>query len=54
VAPVGKIVTVGETVADIYQKQTPSGASSSSHHPGGGDDAQVVHGIPLVERVCGD
>jgi hypothetical protein len=48
---VGKIVGLGETVVNVYQEQTLSGASSSSDHPGGGDDARVVRGYS-PRRAC--
>ena len=51
----GKIVTLGEVVADAYEEQTPSEWSSSSKPAPGGDDAQVVRGyFPSSSVICGD
>jgi hypothetical protein len=40
----GKIVTLGEVVADVYQEQTPSEVELQFTARPGGDDAQVVRG----------
>ena len=51
----GKIVTLGEVVADAYEEQTPSEWSSSSKARPGGDDTQVVRGyFPSSSVICGD
>jgi hypothetical protein len=41
---VGKIVTLGEVVADAYEEQTPSEVELQFTARQGGDDAQVVRG----------
>ena len=41
----GKIVTLGEVVADLYEEQTPSEIELQFTARPGGDDAQVVVAI---------
>ena len=51
----GKIVTLGEVVADVYQEQTPSEIELQFTARPGGDDAQVVRGyFPSSSVICGD
>ena len=50
----GKIVTLGEVVADVYQEQTPSAVERQLTARRGGDGAQVVRSFPLIERDRGD
>jgi hypothetical protein len=43
---VGKIVTLGEVVADVYQEQTPSEMELQFTARPGGDDARSSVAIP--------
>ena len=50
----GKIVTLGEVVADAYEEQTVRMELQFKARPGG-DDAQVVRGyFPSSSVICGD
>ena len=51
----GKIVTLGEVVADVYEEHTPSEVELQFTVRPGGDDAQVVRGYSRSSSVtCGD
>ena len=51
----GKIVTLGEVVADVYEEHTPSEVELQFTVRPGGDDAPVVRGYSRSSSViCGD
>ena len=51
----GKIVALGEVVANVYQEQPPSEVELQFTARPGGDDTQVVRGyVPSSSVICGD